>query len=391
MNSVSCYVSAASRGHPFHRIGLEERDRMKRTRGLAAADRQPGGPEPAHLPRPAAFAVTRTVRRCVLVILALSGVAGAFPAQAANDFGTRPYVRLGLGRALFLSPEGSPGLHVTSPSSQPLADLTVGFDLSKYWGLEFSVDYMKTDLDAVPRHTLGDFSTIAGTAAIRLRYPLGNGRFVPYALLGGGNGFGDFSGRKDFNYPIGGRGWSLLGVAGVGGEYFLYRNIAMGFEAKDFFAFRPDLTVNGRKQTINADSVGLLAEMRVYFDSPKSGPKGSNVNLPPAKDTGGFRPYIVVGGGKAVFTNTTKLQANGIVIDSTSGPLLSGGMGANFTRYFGAELAMQYGRAQLRNTRSGLCWPWPGFAIQCSKTRWCRMWCWAAARAGRKRETRMSL
>jgi len=280
-------------------------------------------------------------------LVLLAAVGASTVAWAGNDFGARPYFRLGLGRSLFLSPDSGP-LHIISPSGQPLADVTVGWDLSKYWGVEFSVDYDKTDLTSPSLGTLGDFSTIAGIAAIRLRYPSPSGRFVPYAILGGGYGLGDFSGRKNFTYPVGGRGWSPVGVVGVGGEYFVYRNIAMGLEARDFFAFSPDLTVAGMKQAVNADAIGLLASMRVYIDSPGTGPKGFTKNLPPAMDSDKFRPYVVVRGGQAVFTNTSKLSGNGITIDSTSGPLLSGAFGANFSRYWGGELAFEYTRSQLR-------------------------------------------
>jgi len=289
-------------------------------------------------------------RRTLLAALAVvtAFVAGATDAQAGHDFGARPYLRLGLGQSLYVNRDASPGLDLLSPSGQPLVNAIFGVDLSKYWGVEFSIDYNKTDLRSPSQGTLGDFSWIAGSAAVRLRYPSPSGRFVPYALLGAGYGFGDFSGRKNFTFPVGGRGWSPLGVVGIGGEYFIRRNIAVGLEARDFFEFHPDLTVNGQKQTLNADSIGLLADMRVYFDSPGSGPKGSTANLPPAKDSNKFRTYMAVRGGKALFTDTDKLQANGITIDSSSGPLLAGGIGANFSRYWGAEVAFEYARAQLR-------------------------------------------
>src|SRR3972149_6441553 len=176
MAAGSCYVPAASRGYSLRRLRLEGRGRMTRTRGSAAAAR-PGGRRPAFPPRPAGFVLARIGRPCLLAILALSGVAGgASPAQAGNDFGTRPYVRLGLGQALYPN-DAAPGIDLLSPSGQPLVDVTFGFDLSKYWGIEFGVDYNKTDIRSTTQGTLGDFSTIMGSLAVRLRYPSESGRF----------------------------------------------------------------------------------------------------------------------------------------------------------------------------------------------------------------------
>lgn len=284
----------------------------------------------------------------VALILFLFSIFAASGADAANDFGPRPYLRIGLGRTYFYG-GASPDLDISGTSGQPLADLTVGADLSKYWGIEFSVNYTKTDLRSPTMGTLGDFSTIAGIGQIRLRYPSPDGRFVPYATAGFGNGFADFSGRKNFNFNGGGRGWSPFGIISAGGEYFIYRNIAMGLELKEVFQYRPELSVNGQKEAVNADNIGVLISTRVYFDSPNTGPRGSNANLPPAKDSNAFRVYVAARGGRALFTDRKKLDSNGIDIDSWSGPLLSGAIGANINRYWGGEFAFEYGRAQLRS------------------------------------------
>lgn len=286
----------------------------------------------------------------VALILFLFSIFAASGADAANDFGPRPYIRVGAGRSVFLSPNGSPGLHLDNPSGQPYVNATAGVDLSKYWGIEFSLDYVKTGLRDSNGGQLGNYLSLAGIGQIRLRYPLENGRFVPYGFIGGGNGWAYFSSRKDFNFPIGGRGWSPVGVIGVGGEYFVYRNIALGLEAKDFFQYRPDLSVNNHPQEINADQIALLFSSRVYFDSPDTGPNGSNANLPPAKDSDKFRFYVPLRGGVALFTDRNKLDGNGLTIDSLSGPLLSSGFGANFDRYWGAEFAFEYGVGQIRGT-----------------------------------------
>jgi len=272
----------------------------------------------------------------------------ATPPVAGKKFGARPYLRVGLGRSLFLSPAGSPGVRLDNPSGQPFVNATAGFDLSKYWGIEFALDYVKTGITDPNGAQLGNFLTLAGIGQIRFRYPLYNGRLVPYGLIGGGEGWGYFSSRKNYTFPIGGRGWSPVGVVGAGAEYFIYRNIAMGLEAKGFFPYRVGLSVNHKAQAINADQIAMFFGTRVYFDGPDTGPEGSNVNLPPAKDSDAFRYYVALRGGVALFTDREKLEAEGITIDTVSGPLLSAGFGANFTRYLGGEFDFEYGVSQLR-------------------------------------------
>jgi outer membrane protein W len=277
----------------------------------------------------------------------------AAPAHAGNYFGARPYVRLGLGQSIYFSNESAPGINLLSPSAQEIVDLTFGADLSKYWGVEFDVDYNKTDIRSTSQGTLGDFSTLSAAALLRLRYPLLNGKFVPYGVFGGGFGLSDFSGRKNFTFPIGGRDSAPMAVIGGGAEYFIAHNMAAGLDLRDFFLYRPKLTINGQDQSLNADSLGIMASLRIYFDGPNSGPRPAAgvapAVLPPAKDSDKFRMYVNVRGGKGVFTSTDNAKSLNVVMDSGSGPLLSAGLGANFSRYWGAELAMEYTRAQLRD------------------------------------------
>lgn len=296
--------------------------------------------------------------------------AGLVAATAASDafagerFKTRPYLKVGLGRNFYLNSSDSGPVELQNPSGQPIANFLIGADLSKYWGLEFGFDYVKTDILQAGGGKLGDFSTASGFVQARVRYPLMNDLLVPYALLGAGYGIGDFSGRKNFTYPIGGRGWSGYGIFGGGIDYFIYRNIALNLELKDQFSYRPELTIAGSKQAINADAIAFTGGLRVYFDKPGTkAPGGFDEIVPPARDSDKFRTYVNVRAGKALYTSPNAPKSSGLALNSASGPLIAGGFGANFSRYWGSELAFEYARAQVTSPTLGKVSGYPVWTI----------------------------
>ncbi len=294
----------------------------------------------------------------------LAAATTASDAFAGERFKTRPYLRAGLGRNFYLSPGDSPGVELQNPAGQPFGGILIGADLSKYWGLEFGFDYVKTDINQAGGGKLGDFSTASGFLQARARYPVMDDRLVPYFLLGAGYGIGDFSGRKNFTFPIGGRGWSGYGIIGGGLDYFIYRNIAIGLELKDQFLYRPELTIAGSRQEINADAIAMTAGIRVHFDKPGTkAPGGFDEIVPPSRDSDKFRTYVNIRGGKAVYTDPGALKSSGIELETGSGPMIAGGFGANLSRYWGAELAFEYARAQVVSPTMGKVTGYPVWTI----------------------------
>ena len=310
----------------------------------------------------------RPGRLGLAAIVACSAIAASADgpdAWAGEKFFTRPYVRVGLGRNFYFNSSDSPNVSLQNPSGQPFAEFLIGADLSKYWGLEFGFDYVKTDIIQNGGGKLGDFSTASGFLQARLRYPLENEKYVPYLLFGAGYGIGDFSGRKDFTYPIGGRGWSGYGILGGGLDYFIYRNIAINTELKSQLGFRPGIMVNGMNENINADSVAWTGGLRVFFDKPGTKVRGAYHDevVPPSHDSDKFRYYVNVRGGKGIYTDTNAASSQGLTLDSGSGPMIAGGFGANFSRYWGAELAFEYARAQVRSPTLGKVTGYPAWTI----------------------------
>jgi opacity protein-like surface antigen len=311
---------------------------------------------PRQRPRRAFPRLGGSRRWVAVIVVAVLGVAALGPAAEAKGHRFRPYVAMRLGTMFYTNGDAVPGAVVETPafnatgSRIPTWGVTVGADLSRFWGFEFTYDYAKTEMSSQTVGSLGDYHTKSLAGQLRLRVPVDDGRLVPYAIAGGGYGTGGYLPGKNFTYPICCRGSAAFGVLGGGLEYFIGPNVAVGVESKYQYLFHPDVTLNGRRQRLTADSVALTADLRLYLDRMASG-ADVPANPPPAADSGMFSGYLAVRGGDAVFTNPDGAPA--VTIDDWSSPLLSASLGANFDRHVGAELAFEYGRAQLRSPTLG--------------------------------------
>lgn len=276
----------------------------------------------------------------------------AAAARAAEPPDLRPYVhfRFGYENSFYHYTEPDAGaVGLESPSQEHAFGGSLGVDIGRHWGLELGLDYAKTDLNEASGTKAGDYSTASVLGQVRYRFPLMDGRLVPYVLAGGGMGLGEFSGREDFGFRVHGHDWAPLGVVGAGAEYFFADNLALTLQARYFFGFEPEVVPEGVPQSITADAVGIDAGLRVYFDSLGSGARAKS--RAPATDSAERRIYIALRGGEAYFTDTDALP--GLHLDRDSGLLGNGALGVNLSRHWGAELAFEYARAQLRSPTLG--------------------------------------
>jgi opacity protein-like surface antigen len=188
----------------------------------------------------------------------------------ADSDALRGYLALRAGGAVFTSRDDSLGVELVSPAA-PAGSATVGLNLDKHWGLEIALDTVETDLDAVDTpgiKRLGEYTMLAGTAQVRLRYPVMEDRLVPYLLAGGGVGFGEFNDRVNpvEQFDVGDkRSFVGLGVVGGGFDYFLADNVAIGVEAKHLFLFESEIEIDRQPRGLDLDSVLLTAGIRIFF------------------------------------------------------------------------------------------------------------------------------
>jgi len=97
------------------------------------------------------------------------------------------------------------------------------------------------------RGTVGEYSIYSAVPMVRLRFPSGNGRWVPYLLVGAGISYGEFNDAKPngAGLVIGAKGTYPALVVGGGVEYFLARNLSFNFEGRWRYAWDHAITIAG--------------------------------------------------------------------------------------------------------------------------------------------------
>jgi opacity protein-like surface antigen len=273
----------------------------------------------------------------------------------------RPYLNFHGGKALFVEPDAVPNAELASPQTETAFGAAAGADIGRHAGIELAFDYNKTELLKTSGAQAADYSLATLLIQMRLRYPLLQDRLVPYFLIGGGMGFGEFSGREDFDYPGSGRDFAPLGTVGIGAEYFVSDNIAFGVEAKHYFLFHPDFNLEGQRRELTADNVGITGNMRVYLDSLGRGHHAQSASESPAKDSDAMRGYLGLRAGKAFYTDTH--AAPGVDIKDTSGILGGGALGLNLNKYLGTEVSLDFARSQLTMPNIGKVTGYPVWTI----------------------------
>lgn len=310
----------------------------------------------------------------VLLILGAAAGGGA-SARVVGEGGwlfdggyVRGYVGLRYGQSLYTTRRISPLLRVTENRGNDAYNALVGVDLSRYLGLELALNYLEGDITGGGFGKLGEQTVYTIVPQMRLRYPLRDGRLVPYVVGGVGWGMSEFSdgtfealNRPDAVVPVG-RESALAGTLGAGIEYFLAPNLSLDLEVKYLF-FSAETETNrgvappedipeppppvpgagepGPRQRLNLDNVVFSAGLRMYF--PQSGASGQFRDghwLTRGED--GKRGYLALRVGHWWLQSDQAFTPGFIASDNEKQQLTSGALGFDWNRHLGAELAVDY-------------------------------------------------
>lgn len=299
-----------------------------------------------------------TRQRCVLILACLAFAIALSPAtgveaQERTDIpdppelpGLHPFfslrTSLAQGGVILDKPKASSNLNLESPSGQQLAGFSAGADWGRYWGAEFSLDTFESDIRSPNFGKISEYNIWTAMANARFRYPIPAYRLQPYAVVGAGLTFAEANDRNvlnsnlQFNGPLDS---SFVAGVGVGLEYFLAENIALGIEVKHRFLTHANVQFLGTTETFNLDSTAFYAGLRMYLDD---GPGATAPTRPPTKpaDSDELRGYFVFRTGGAFVPNGdtdvgVSAQSSGVWLGSFAA-------GLNFDRYWGAEVAADY-------------------------------------------------
>ena len=146
--------------------------------------------------------------------------------------------------------------------------LAFGADLGRHLGVEFGAEGYEVALALRGLGTVGEYAFYGFIPRVRLRYPLGDGRWVPYALAGVGLGYAEFNDRKPpgEGLSIQAKTDSIAASVGLGLDYFVASNIAFGIESKYLYSPGHHIRI-GPGHSVDATLQALVVSVgvRVFF------------------------------------------------------------------------------------------------------------------------------
>jgi opacity protein-like surface antigen len=266
----------------------------------------------------------------VLVLVSvLVGVSGV-PARAEDSDRFRPYIGL-----RFFDTNPATGVH-------DLFGFSLGANINRYFGAELAGDRYEVHPDISPYGTIGEYGVFALIPQVRVRYPLLDDKLVPYFIGGVGAAFTQFNDRKPRGAGLSIQDQSdtvVAGTAGLGIEYFVADNIAVGVEARYLLAPDPTLLVQGNREKIKISAPLFSFGIRMFYPELHPAPMAE------AREHVPTRFYIGARAGGAVIVSPELIP--GLEAEPTNNAIggalskyfgVSGGF--NFGRYLGLEIAL---------------------------------------------------
>ena len=145
--------------------------------------------------------------------------------------------------------------------------VAVGMDVRRYLGLEIGIEGYETLLGLHGVGSVGEYAFYSVVPQARLRYPLLDGRLVPYAIGGVGFGHVEFNDRKPHGrgVSINATSNSYAATLGAGLDYFVTRRVAVGVETKYSYSPAHAVTANGHTEDGTIQGLVVSAGLRVYL------------------------------------------------------------------------------------------------------------------------------
>jgi opacity protein-like surface antigen len=291
-----------------------------------------------------------------------SGVAGG-----AYDDSRRLYLFAGTGAGFVLDDHfaGDVDLDTADGINLSLGG-GVGYNLGRHWGIELQVQGTEPDLRSATRGKIDELSNITFVPAARFRWPLGDGRWVPYVSAGVGISASDVNDAVKPYVKATTDSFTVVGSIATGLEYFLTPNVAAGFELRSLIHPDQDASVQfggpgapGTRSggTLNLTSISALAHLRLFLGQP-AGPEGRNRRLFLADhgpfDTDARRIYLSALFGYDFLFD--KDVGGGVKLRDEGGDFnlsLGGALGMNFDAHWGAEVQLLVTELNLRKDPFG--------------------------------------
>lgn len=300
---------------------------------------------------------------CGVLLAAAWMVAGSLPAGAGDDSGAaatsersrwndtgRFYLYAQVGQTFMLREEFVGDVDIVSPDGLNLMlGGGVGYNFTDHWGLELDVQGTEPDLVSDSLGKVDEFSIFSFIPRARFRWPLGDGRFVPFANAGVGVVVTDINEGADPLVRMKTDEVVVAGGLGLGFDYFVAPNVAFGLGLQSVIC--PDqsttLEVFNRRGGVsrttadsNLTNLSVLGHVRVFPGQAADGTHDGHWLL---ADHGPYDSDEVRGYLSGMFgfgTGFDNSFGGGIELDRNAAATVGGALGANFDRYWGVEVQL---------------------------------------------------
>jgi opacity protein-like surface antigen len=305
----------------------------------------------------------------------LAVVAGAI-AHAADGEGDRIrdtgrfYLYVDNGHAFQLDDEVVSDVEIDIPGGfNHVLGGGMGYNLTDHWGFEVQAHGTEPDLRSDTLRKVKELSNITLMGAVRYRYPIGDGRLVPYVTAGVGLSYSDINDTGNLRVKTTMDERSIAGSLALGAEYFVAENVSFGVVMQSFHYPKAEIehtvrdaanrVILNEKGEIDLSSVSLLAQIRLYpgqawRPATRDKPARDRTFLFATEgpfDTDDVRVYLyALGGHTFVFDEDF---GGGIEIEAPGAfnATLGGGVGLNVSRHWGAELHFAHTEPNLSRSR----------------------------------------
>jgi opacity protein-like surface antigen len=207
-------------------------------------------------------------------------------AEARDVVPTRLYLGLRYGTALLLDTSEFSGIEVRPEPSAFFSEgnqfygAAIGLNFGRYLGVELAAEGYEGTLEVPGAGSVSEVGVAFIIPYLRLRYPLWEGRVVPYFLAGVGLSTVRSNDTKAPGVAVDVDAESYSWGAGIGAgvEYFVASNIALGVEARYLTARGHTARINnGPELDGHVDAVAVALTLRIFlasFGPPATSPAG---------------------------------------------------------------------------------------------------------------------
>jgi opacity protein-like surface antigen len=167
----------------------------------------------------------------------------------------------------------APGLEADGENSSLASTLNLlfgmvlGVDLGRHLSLEVAAEGHEINLRSPGLGTVGELSMYALTPQVRLRYPLLDGRLVPYLVGGVGVGYAEVNDLKAPSTALNlkGKDFAPIAAVGLGLDWFFADNLSVELQTRYRYSRDHEIQVGPRTEKLDLDAVLTTVGLTIHF------------------------------------------------------------------------------------------------------------------------------